>query len=316
MKSSVKSESESTKLRRRAEASLSNRPKSATSSPGTEDPRRLIHELEVHQIELEMQNEELHRAKAELEANYNELYDYAPVGYFTLGRYGTIVKTNLTGAAMLGPARGELIGRRLASFINSDSLPYFNDFLFRVMSGSNQESCMVTLMKGGDTPVTAYIQAAGAHPNSDFRAVVVDITAAEHARRALRESEARLKLALDASNMGVWEWESNSRDINWSPECSRISGVDAICPTLDTLAPLLHPEDAERVIGSIKQVLAGGNEKSVECRIIRPDGRTAWISARGEVQFDYTGKPLRLIGIAQDITARKRAEEHAGHAQR
>ena len=259
-------------------------------------------------MELEIQNEELRRAKAELEANYNELYDFAPIGYFTLGRYGTILKTNLTGAGMLGEARGELLGRRFASFVNSESLPNFNEFVRRVLTGTKQEGCIVTLMKGGDTPVTAYVQATGANPSADFRAVVVDITAAEHARRALRENEARLKLALDASNIGVWEWERDSRDINWSPECSRISGIDAICPTLATLAPLLHPEDAERVIGTIRQVLAGGKEKSVECRIIRPDGQTAWVSARGEVQFDYAGKPLRLIGIAQDITARKRAE--------
>jgi len=170
---------------------------------------------------------------------------------------------------------------------------------------------MVTLMKGGDTPVFAYIEATGVGPDSNCRAVVVDITSAEQARLAQRESEDRLKLALAASGMGVWEWERDTGNIYWSPEFFSIFGVDCFCPTLDTVAQLLHPEDAPRVRSIVRQALADGKEQSVECRIIRPNGQVAWISARGQVQYDKAGKPLRLIGIAQDIAERKRAEQNA-----
>lgn len=275
------------------------------------DMGRLIHELEVHQVELELQIEELRQAKAELEANYGELYDSSPDGYFTLGRYGDIEETNLTGASMLGQPRAWLLGRRFATFITPEALPCFNEFLRRVVGGYDKESCTVTLMKGGNTPVFAYIEATGVGPDSNCRAVVVDITSAEQARLAQRESEDRLKLALAASGMGVWEWERDTGDIYWSPECFDIFGVDCFCPTLDTLTQLLHPDDATRVRSIVSQALADGKEQSVECRITRPNGRVAWISARGQVQYDRAGKPLRLIGIAQDITERKRAEQNA-----
>lgn len=307
-----KSESESAKLRCRAEKRVANQPKTAASPAGSKDPRRLVHELEVHQIELELQNEELRQAKAQIEANYDELYDFAPVGYFTLGRYGDIEKSNLTGAGMLGQPRAQLLGRRLAGFVAPESLPCFNAFLRRVMGGCDKESCVVALIKDRNTPVTAYIEAYGAGQDSSCRAVVMDITAAEQARRALRESEERLRLALDASSMGVWEWERDSVDIYWSPECSRIFGVNSICPTLDSLAPLLHPEDAERVIATLRRMLADGKEQSVNCRIIRPNGQAAWVSARGQVQHDKAGKPLRLMGIAQEITERKHVDESSG----
>ena len=264
--------------------------------------RRLA--LDLRQTELELQNEELRQAREELEASYNELYDFAPVGYFTLGPYGDIEKTNLTGSEMLGQPRQQLVGRRFTTFVSPDSLPRFNDFLRRVTGGFEKQNCMVTLMKGGDTPVAAYIEATGAGPNSHFRAVVVDITSAEQARSELRESEERLRLALAASGMGVWEWERDSGNIYWSPECFKIFGVDHFCPTLDALAKLVHPEDAPRVRSVLRQALADGKEQSAKCRIIRPNGEVIWVFASAHVQFDKLGKPLRLIGIAQNITDR------------
>lgn len=305
----------SAKLRRRAEARVAKNAKTAASRSGA-DPQRLIHELEVHQVELELQNEELRRARAEIEANYNELYDFAPVGYFTLKRNGEIEKTNLTGAVMLGQPRAKLLGRRLAAFVTPESLPGFNDFLRRIMGGTDKEGCMVTLMKGGDTPVVAYVEGTGAGPRSKRRVVVVDITSIEQSRRALRESEARLKLALTASGMGVWEWEweGDSGNIYWSPECFKILGIERVSPTLDSLARLVHPDDAPRVRTTVSEALAGGKEQAAECRVRRPNGEVIWVLVRGQVQYGKAGKPLRMIGILQDITERKRAEANAGRS--
>ena len=294
---------ESADLRRCAEKQVA-QPTKIEAARKSGDPHRLIHELEVRQAELELQTEQL-------EANYDELYDFAPVGYFTLGCHGNIQKINLTGATMLGQARVRLLRRDFASFVSPESRPDFDEFLRRVMGGRRKESCMVTLIKGGKTAVAAYIEASSVGPDSSCRLVVVDITAANQARSALRDSEERLKLALAASSMGVWEWECDSTNLYWSPECFKIFGVESVCPTLDTVAQLLHPEDAPRVRSIVGQALAEGTEQSVECRIIRPDGEVVWIYARGHVQCDEAGAPLRMIGIAQDITERKRIEQNA-----
>jgi PAS domain S-box-containing protein len=296
--------------RRRAVVRVAEHIRTAVSRSGT-DTRRMIQELERSLIELELQLEELRQNKVELELNYDELYDSAPVGYFTLGRYGEIENANLTGAGMLGQPRAWLLCQQFAGFLTSESLPSFNEFFRRVMGGYDKESCVVTLIRGGKTPVSAFIEAIGVGPESSCRAVVVDITSAEQARLALREREAHLKLALAASDMGVWEWEWVTGDIYWSPECVKIFGIDSICPTLDILARLLHPEDAPRVRSIVSQALAERKEQTVECRIIRPNGEVIWILARGQNHLNKDGEPLRLIGIVQDITDRKRAEQNA-----
>jgi two-component system cell cycle sensor histidine kinase/response regulator CckA len=109
-------------LRQRAEEVLQRQPEKLREMP-PEDIQHLIHELQVHQIELEMQNEELHRTQRELEASrdrYSDLYDFAPVGYFTLSEKGLILEANLTSATMLRAERGRLIKRPLTRFIASE----------------------------------------------------------------------------------------------------------------------------------------------------------------------------------------------------
>src|SRR6185437_8920393 len=111
-------------LRRRAEARLRDPRKSGPAKTGTRkppaNPVRLLHELEVHQIELEMQNAELQKARDDLELaleKFTDLYDFAPTGYFTLDSSGVILAVNLTGAALLGLDRSRLINRRLQRFV-------------------------------------------------------------------------------------------------------------------------------------------------------------------------------------------------------
>jgi PAS domain S-box-containing protein len=108
-------------LRRRAEERVDPRPETA---PATQH----LHELRVHQIELEMQNEELRRAQVELEASrarYFELYDLSPVGYCTLDAAGTVLEANLTAARMFGVTKDRLTGRSLTEFIHDDSQDAF-----------------------------------------------------------------------------------------------------------------------------------------------------------------------------------------------
>ena len=140
-------------LRRRAEEKLSTKKeKAATTSSKNADIQRLVHELQVHQIELEMQNEELVRSKLELESTlsqYAELYAFAPVGYFTLTRDGSIRRVNLTGAKLLGLGLTDLIKRRFHVFISPQSRKSFSDFLDKVFTSKSRESCEVYLQKEG-----------------------------------------------------------------------------------------------------------------------------------------------------------------------
>ena len=169
-------------MRRQAEAKLSERKKKAAALPAPEtDTQRLIHELEVHQIELEMQNEELVQSHTQVEAGlrqYTDLYDFAPVGYFTLALDGAIHQVNLAGANLLGAERGALIKRRFGVFVSTRSRTTFSAFLEKVFSTSgSKETCEIALQKDGPAPLWVYIEAMTEDgQRKTCRAVVVDIT--------------------------------------------------------------------------------------------------------------------------------------------
>ena len=154
----------------------------------------------MHQIELEMQNEELVQSRTQVEAGlrqYTDLYDFAPVGYFTLALDGAIRQVNLAGANLLGIERGTLIKRRFGVFIADESRPIFNVFLENVFSTSgSKKNCEVALLKDGAALIWIYIEAI-TEDGQECRAVVSDITerkqAEELIRNALREKEILLK---------------------------------------------------------------------------------------------------------------------------
>ena len=185
-------------LRQQAEEKLSKQKSAAT--PETEaDTLRLLHELQVHQIELEMQNEELVQARAETEAalrQYTDLYDFAPVGYFTLARDGAISKVNLAGANLLGAGaeRGKLIKRRLGVFIPAQSRTTFNAFLDKVFTSGENETCEIELLKDGSTPLWTHIEAiTDSDEREACRLVVVDITERKQAEEKIRTMNAELE---------------------------------------------------------------------------------------------------------------------------
>jgi PAS domain S-box-containing protein len=182
-------------LRREAEARLQEEP-AGRNKISADEARRLLHELQVHQIELEMQNEELARARAEVETllrQYTDLYDYAPVGYLALTRDGTIHQINLAGASLLGLARSELINRRLGVFVSVESRPAFSAFLEKVFSRSGStETCEVALLTKGSEVLWAHLE-AGTEDKQECRAVVVDITERKRAGEALRQRLAELE---------------------------------------------------------------------------------------------------------------------------
>jgi len=168
---------EAAELRRRAEERLREQHPEASPTRTEADTQRLVHELRVHQIELEMQNEELQRARNEMEAGlekYSDLYDFAPVGYVTLDREGTIREANLTSASLLGIERSRLVGRRFGPYVSAADRPAFTAFLTKVFASKAREFCEVTLLQDGQAPVAVRIEAAVA--GRECRAVLEDIT--------------------------------------------------------------------------------------------------------------------------------------------
>jgi PAS domain S-box-containing protein len=186
-------------LYHRAEARLREQQKRQRSKAGASasGPERLLHELEVHQIELEMQNAELAKARNELEVSlekYTDLYDFAPVGYCSVDEAGVILEANLTSAAWLGLDRSRLLQRRLPLLVAAPSRPDFLAFLKRVFSGPTNQVCEALLQKEGGGTFWAGFRAVSAVALAGTgkwcRITFGDITARKQAEEAQHRVEA------------------------------------------------------------------------------------------------------------------------------
>ncbi len=182
-------------LRQKAEALLKKKSSKPISKFSKDEMLKLIHEIEVHEIELEMQNEELNRARNAQQLatkKYSELYDFAPCGYFTLSKEGNIIELNLLGAEMLGMARAHLTNSSLLFFISAETRQLFVNFLERVFNSSNKETAEVSLASVGKTPIAVLVTGIAQEGEEQCHVTMVNVTELVAAKESAQESD-RLK---------------------------------------------------------------------------------------------------------------------------
>jgi PAS domain S-box-containing protein len=164
-------------LRQRAQERLGAAPGGLL--PAVSDPQRLLHELQVHQVELEMQNEQLEASRVWVEAalaSYTELFDFAPLPYFTLDRNSTIVEVNLAGARLLGAVRADLLDRRFGLFVAERERRRFNTALGRLFGAPAQGSFEIVLAPRGGAERIVQVEAALASDGETCRVVLLDVS--------------------------------------------------------------------------------------------------------------------------------------------
>jgi PAS domain-containing protein len=188
-------------LRKRAEARLKQAQPLMPGAPW--DAERLLHELQVYQIELELHNEELRQAYDEadsLRKQCADIYDFAPVAYVTLDAVGGILDVNLAGAILLGIKRSEHGRHRFAASVEPESLPTFNRFHAEVLDAKCKKRCEVVLAANNQRPeAIVRIEAVPDESGRECRMVVSDITAERRAEKALQEREQCGNATLDGA---------------------------------------------------------------------------------------------------------------------
>lgn len=188
-------------LRRVAEVRLQKRKRSGKAGAGdpvsAADTVRLLHELQVHQIELEVQNAELRATREEVEKTlekYSDLYEFAPVGYFTVDEHGVILEANLRADAILGVGRAQLVDRRLQSFVATPSRAVWSNFLESVNASLEKKNCELLMLKANGVTFWADIQATPVfdcrNSGKTCRVVLSDITTVKRCEEAQRRAHA------------------------------------------------------------------------------------------------------------------------------
>jgi len=179
MKKSVDKLKAAQLLREKAESKLKAKASGINANLTEVEAMKLIHELEVHQIELEMQNEELLSAMEEKEIateKFIELYDFLPSAYFNLTKEGNVLAVNLSGSQLLGKQRVKLIDSRLGFFISDETKPVFNLFLEKVFKGKDKESCEVVLLSKVNNAIYVMLTGIISEDNKQCHIIMVDIT--------------------------------------------------------------------------------------------------------------------------------------------
>ena len=291
--------------------------------------------LHVHQIELEMQNDELRQTQFALEterARYFDLWDLAPVGYITVSEKGLILEANLTAVRLLGVARAVLVKRPFSQFILKEDQDSFYLHHRQLLETGQAQSYELRIVNNNPlgmiwTHLEATVRQENAgmnvHPNAPqerrktprrvIRIVLSDISERKLAEAALRESEEKYRTIADFTY--DWEaWRAPDGTYHYiSPSCERISGYTAAEFMADPrlIVKIIHPDDQARVMEHYfpNKAEPQSQDSELDYRIIHINGEIRWINHRCRAVYADDGRWLGRRESNLDITDRKGIEE-------
>ena len=282
--------------------------------------QELAHELEVHRIELEMQNESLRDAQEALEEShdrYVDLYEFAPVGYLTLLRSGAMTAINLTGAGLLATDRKEILGSGFETFVHPDSIDAWRAHAATAWRCGEREQCELTLCRRDGSKFTARLdsQVNRRTEPPTLRIALTDISERRQVELALKESEQRFRVMADSAPVLIWmagpdkgcTWFNRG----WLDFTGRSMAQEVGRGWLDGV----HPDDRPRCLRDYSAAFDRRQKFELEYRLRRADGEYRWLLDAGLPRFGAAGEFLGYMGSCYDVTRLKRLESDLNHAQ-
>lgn len=309
-------------LRQKAEQLLKKRhllERDATAAPSTAlrseaETSKLVHELEIHQIELELQNEELQIAKEKAEADaekYTTLYDFAPSGYFTINSAGKILELNFSGATILHKERSKLINSNFKLFIVPENRNTFLDFLETILETKTKQGCEVRLVANKKLVIFVHIEGVFLEKKKEYMLTVVDVTERKEAAQRRKDIDAKWKMLFqDNPKLAVKGYDKNRNTIYWNKAAETFYGYKAEEAIGSNLTDLIVPEEAQSFVNAeIKEMLRtktpmASSEAELRCK----DGSLINVFSSYVYVQTPNGEP-ELYCIDMDLSERKQAEE-------
>ncbi len=306
-------------LRERAETRLA-----AAAKPvedlSMDQIKDLIHEYEVHRIELEIQNEELREAQKQLEAardRFAELYDNAPVGYLSIDEAGVISQGNRTFAAMLGHEQHHLPGKALGDFVLPADRPMFHGrfkAFFKNPEGKQLEFSLkgrageLAVLCVGVTDRQNFAPPA-ATAGKQLLLAISDVTEQKTSREQLEKSEEKFRELFETAPVGIFQTTPAGRYLIVNPELARIAGYADPVEMVEAVADIakLYVRPEERTLYR-KKLQDFGQVKNFQTELMRPDGSTFWASMNSRLTRKEDGTVF-YEGYLLDITERVHAEQ-------
>jgi PAS domain S-box-containing protein len=220
---------------------------------------------------------------------------------------------NLQYAVWFNRPQEEIVGLHMRDVLGEEAYERLRPKVERALAGENVEfEAAVPYRDAGLRIVQAsYRPDHGA--DGAVRGIfvlVIDVSDRRRAEDALRQTESRLHMAMEAGQMGAWEWTIATGRVSWSPTLEAIHGLapGTFGGTFEEVQKEMHPDDRPRVMAAINESLEKRTEYRIEYRIVRPDGAVLWIEALAKIFLGSDGEPERMAGLCMDVTARKNAE--------
>jgi len=334
----MKNDKDGSELRRQAEERLKKSRLIHNTPSSAEELQRMVQELSLHQIELEMQNEELQDSRSEIEREHNRylnLYDFAPVGYLTLARDGTIREANLTIARMLSVERSKLKGRMggFDRFVAHQDLPVFNSMVERVFQSRTLEHCEIMIGR-----IFFRLDAIISDNPQEYRLSLTDISDTRKALDALKKKEEQYRCLFEAAQEGIMILDYKSGEIvDANPYIAHLMGFsldEIIGKELWEIGFILDKELAQKAylelqtkryirysdlplqhksgkvidVEFISYVYNVGEEKAIQCTI-RDITQQKQLREYEKRQFQNEEKEKRAAELVLAITAQKDGEQ-------
>ncbi|MEI8037368.1 MAG: PAS domain S-box protein [Verrucomicrobiota bacterium] len=300
-----------------------------------EDARQILHELQVHQIELEMQNKELLLTQAELDASrtrYFELYDQAPVGYLTVSESGLILEANLTASGLLDGSRGALVKQPLPRFIVPEDQDIYYIHLRRLHESGPPQMCELRMLGRDGKPFWAQLDTTATHPAhgpQEFRLVLSDISARKRADGEIRQLNAELELRVAARTAQLQAANALLTDYKAAlDEHTVVAITDAsgkITDANDNFCAI-YQHSREELIGQDHRIIASGYHSQAFMRDLwqtiisgrvwkgemqnrAKDGSLYWMDCTIVPFLGPDGTPYQYMAVCTNVTERRRTEE-------
>ena len=276
---------------------------------------KLVHELQVHQVELEMQNEELRQAQGQLNTSRNDyvdLYDFAPMGYLTFNGDALITEVNLTGAALLGVERPKLLKRRFRQFVAPADAERWDRHFVSVLQQGEKQSCDLLLRRRDGSTLYARLDSIRMEMDDGtciVRTAMSDITERQRLQEYLEKERQEFRLIVDSSPIIIFFKDQEGRFVRVNKtfaEALKIPEEEFLGKTVFDLYPAKIAQD---MANDDQEVIKLGRPKFNIIERYESASGIRWVQTDKVPILDENGVAVGLLGFAQDITERKRAED-------
>ncbi|HEY6309172.1 MAG TPA: PAS domain S-box protein [Candidatus Angelobacter sp.] len=249
------------------------------------------------------------------EERFREIFEQGPLGIILMSKDYRLTRPNAAFCRMLGYSAEELTRMTMLDLTHPDDRKASVDLVDKVFStGAPHLRLEKRYVKKSGEIMWGNVTTAAIHDDQGRPlysiGMIEDITERKHAEEALRTLSQRLSQAIRFASMSVWEWDPLTNCFVWDDKAFEMAGIPKVVPLpYEQWARLVHPDDRDKVEAAVQRVFREKAHEYMEFRIIRPDGEVRYTYAAGGPVLDQQGNVIRVVGVAADITERKRAED-------